>query len=172
MRPTIAVVCLALMAPLAAQTKQEFPGVSNFTRVDATVACGGAAEVAALDALKKDGFKTVINLRVASEPGANVEANQARAEELGLNYVHIPFSGGSPDPKVIDAFLATIADKANQPVFVHCASANRVGAVWLAKRVLQDNYSIEKATQEAHAIGLSNPGLEKFALQYIADHKK
>jgi hypothetical protein len=38
--------------------------------------------------------------------------------------------------------------------------------------VLQDNYSIEKATQEAKAIGLSNPGLEKFALQYIADHKK
>jgi len=160
------------MAPLAAQTKQEFPGVSNFTRVDATVACGGAAEVAALDALKKDGFKTVINLRVASEPGANVEANQARAEDLGLTYVHIPFSGGSPDPKVIDAFLATIADKANQPVFVHCASANRVGAVWLAKRVLQDNYSIEKATQEAKAIGLTNPGLEKFALQYIADHQK
>jgi uncharacterized protein (TIGR01244 family) len=172
MRSIIAIVCLALAAPLAAQTKQEFPGVSNFTRVDATVACGGAAEVAALDALKKDGFKTVINLRVASEPGANVEENQAKAKELGLNYVHIPFSGGSPDPKVIDAFLATIADKANQPVFVHCASANRVGAVWLAKRVLQDNYSIEKATQEAKAIGLTNPGLEKFALQYIADHQK
>ena len=172
MRSIIAIVCLALAAPLAAQTKQEFPGVSNFTRVDATVACGGAAEVAALDALKKDGFKTVINLRVASEPGANIEQNQAKAKELGLNYVHIPFSGGSPDPKVIDAFLATIADKSNQPVFVHCASANRVGAVWLAKRVLQDNYTIEKATTEAKAIGLSNPGLEKFALQYIADHQK
>ena len=47
-----------------------------------------------------------------------------------------------------------------------------MGSVWLVKRVLQDNYSIEKATQEAKAIGLSNPGLEKFALQYIADHKK
>ena len=172
MRSTIAIVCLALVAPLAAQTKQEFPGVTNFTRVDATIACGGAAEVAALDALKKDGFKTVINLRVATEPGANIEENQAKAHELGLNYVHIPFSGGSPDPLVIDTFLATIADKTNQPVFVHCASANRVGAVWLAKRVLQDNYSIEKATAEAKAIGLSNPGLEKFALQYIADHQK
>ncbi|MBL8136445.1 MAG: protein tyrosine phosphatase family protein [Acidobacteria bacterium] len=172
MRSTIALLCLALAAPLAAQTKQDYPGVTNFSRVDATIACGGATEVAALDALRKDGFKTVINLRVATEPGANLEENQAKAKALGLNYVHIPFSAGSPDPKVIDAFLATIADKANQPVFVHCASANRVGAVWLAKRVLQDNYSIEKATQEAKAIGLSNPGLEKFALQYIADHKK
>lgn len=172
MRSTIAVLCLALAAPLAAQTRQEYPGVSNFTRVDATVACGGAAELSTLDALKKDGFKAVINLRMASEPGANIEQNRAKAEQLGLRYIHIPFSAGSPDPKVIDTFLATIADKTNQPVFIHCASAQRVGTVWLAKRVLQDNYSIEKATQEARAIGLSNPGLEKFALQYIADNKK
>ncbi len=172
MRAATFALCVALAAPALAQTKQEYPGVTNFTRVDATVACGGATEVATLDLLKKDGFKTVINLRVASEPGANVELHQAKAKELGLNYVHIPFSGGSPDPKVIDTFLATIADKTNQPVYVHCASAQRVGTVWLAKRVLQDNYSVEKATDEAHAIGLSNPGLEKFALQYIADHKK
>ena len=172
MRLTTFALCLTLAAPLAAQTKQDFPGVTNFTRVDATVACGGAAEVAALDALKKDGFKTVINLRVATEPGANVEQNQAKAKELGLNYVHIPFSGASPDPKVIDTFLATIANTANQPVFVHCASANRVGAVWLAKRVLQDDYSIEKATPDAKAIGLSSPALEKFALAYIAAHQQ
>ena len=172
MRAATLALCLALTVPAFAQTKQDYPGVTNFTRVDATVACGGATEVATLDLLKKDGFKSVINLRMASEPGANVEQNQARAKELGLNYVHIPFSGGSPDPQVIDAFLAIIADTSNQPVYVHCASAQRVGTVWLAKRVLQDNYSIEKATNEAHAIGLSNPGLEAFALQYIADHKR
>ena len=62
-------LCLALAAPAAAQTKQDYPGVTNFTRVDATVACGGATEVATLDALKKDGFKAVINLRMANEPG-------------------------------------------------------------------------------------------------------
>ncbi|MEP7116167.1 MAG: protein tyrosine phosphatase family protein [Acidobacteriota bacterium] len=171
MRSMTVAICLTLVAPLAAQTKQDFPGVTNFSRVDATVACGGATEVAALEALKKDGFKTVINLRVASEPGANVEQSQAKATELGLNYVHIPFAAATPDPKVIDSFLATIANPANQPVFVHCASANRVGAVWLAKRVLQDGYSVEKATAEAKAIGLSSPALEKFALQYITDHK-
>ena len=172
MRLATFAICLALAVPALAQKKQDYPGVTNFTRVDATVACGGATEVATLELLKKDGFKSVINLRMASEPGVNLEQNQARAKELGLNYVHIPFSAGTPDPKVIDAFLATIADKANQPAYVHCGSAQRVGAVWLAKRVLQDNYSIEKATDEAKAIGLTNPGLEQFALQYIADHKK
>ena len=82
MRSTIALLCLALSAPLAAQTKQDYPGVTNFTRVDATVACGGATEVSTLDALKKDGFKTVINLRVATEPGVNLEENQAKAKAL------------------------------------------------------------------------------------------
>lgn len=172
MRLATFALCVALAVPALAQKKQDYPGVTNFTRVDATVACGGATEVATLDLLKKDGFKAVINLRMASEPGVNLEQNQAKAKELGLNYVHIPFSAGAPDPKVIDAFLAAIADKANQPAYVHCGSAQRVGAVWLAKRVMQDNYSIEKATDEAKAIGLTNPGLEKFALQYIADHKK
>jgi uncharacterized protein (TIGR01244 family) len=174
MRVVLSSLCLSLViaAPALAQTKGTYPGVTNFTRVDATVACGGAAEVATLDALKKDGFKAVINLRMASEPGANIEQNQTRASELGLTYIHIPFSAGKPDPTVIDQFLAAIADKSHQPVFVHCASAQRVGAVWLAKRVLQDGYSIEKATEEARAIGLSNPGLEKFALQYISDHKQ
>jgi uncharacterized protein (TIGR01244 family) len=172
MRASIVIFCLALASAAGAQTKQDYPGVTNFTRVDATVACGGATDVSTLDQLKKDGFRSVINLRVATEPGANIEQHQARARELGLRYVHIPFSAGSPDPRVFDTFLATIADKSNQPVYIHCASAQRVGSVWLAKRVLQDNYSIEKATQEARAIGLSNPGLEKFALQYIAEHKK
>jgi uncharacterized protein (TIGR01244 family) len=172
MRLATFALCVALAVPALAQKKQDYPGVTNFTRIDATVACGGATEVATLDLLKKDGFKSVINLRMASEPGVNLEQNQAKAKELGLNYVHIPFSAGTPDPKVIDVFLATIADKANQPAYVHCGSAQRVGAVWLAKRVMQDNYSIEKATDEAKAIGLTNPGLEKFALQYIADHKK
>ena len=75
-------------------------------------------------------------------------------------------------PKVVDQFLAIVANKANQPVYVHCASANRVGAVWLVKRVLQDGWPVDKATTEAKAIGLSAPGLEKFALEYIAAHKK
>jgi uncharacterized protein (TIGR01244 family) len=157
---------------LNAQQKMERPGITNFTKVDAVVACGGATETAALEGLKKDGFKAVINLRQASERGANVDENKAKANELGLKYIHIPFNTAAPESKTVDDFLATISDTSNQPVFIHCASANRVGAVWLVKRVMQDGWPVEKATQEAKLIGLSNPALEQFALKYIAEHKK
>ena len=165
-----AVVCTTIV--INAQQKMSKPGISNYTQVDAVVACGGATETSALEGLKNDGFKAVINLRQASERGANIDENRARAEALGLKYIHIPFNGGAPDNKTFDDFLGAIADKSNQPVYVHCASANRVGAVWLAKRVLQDGWTIDKATEEARLIGLSAAPLEKFALQYIAAHRR
>ena len=169
---TSAALALAIAVPALAQTKQERPGIVNYTRVDAVVACGGATETTALDGLAKDGFKAVINLRMPTEAGANIEANAAHAKSLGLNYVSIPFNGQQPDPKAVDAFLATIANKANQPVFVHCGSASRVGGMWLVKRVLQDGWTVEKATEEAKLIGLRSEPLEKFALAYIESHKK
>jgi len=173
MRFFTSLLVLSLGTVAAAQvTKQERPGIVNFSRVDAVVACGGATETAALDGLAKDGFKSVINLRQATENNANIEQNAAKAKELGLKYIHIPFNAQQPDPKVVDQFLAAIADKSNQPVYVHCGSASRVGSVWLVKRVLQDGWPVDKATEEAKAIGLRGEPLEKFALDYIASHKR
>jgi uncharacterized protein (TIGR01244 family) len=173
MRSLVPVFIVALSLTAYAQvTKQERAGIVNFSKVDAVVACGGATETSALDGLAKDGFKSVINLRMASEANANIELNAAHAKSLGLNYIHIPFNGAQPDNKAVDQFLAAIANKANQPVYVHCGSASRVGAMWLVKRVLQDDWTIEKATEEAKAIGLRSEPLEKFALAYISANKK
>jgi uncharacterized protein (TIGR01244 family) len=167
---TVAVIVAAAFA--VAQEKQTRAGITNYTKVDAVVACGGATETSALEGLKADGFKSVVNLRLATEQGANIPENEAKAKALGLNYFHLPLSGSAPDPKVVDEFLGVVSNKTNQPVYIHCGSANRVGAVWLVKRVLQDGWPVDKATTEAKAIGLSAPGLEKFALDYIATHKK
>jgi uncharacterized protein (TIGR01244 family) len=163
---------LCAVVTTSAQQKMERPGITNYTKVDAVVACGGATETSALAGLKADGFKTIINLRQPSETGANIEQNAEQAKALGLNYVNIPVNGQAPDPKAVDQFLATIANKANQPAFIHCASASRVGALWLVKRVLQDGWAIDKATEEAKLIGLRSAPLEQFALKYIEEHKK
>jgi uncharacterized protein (TIGR01244 family) len=138
--------------PASAQVKKsEMPGIRNYSRVDATVGCGGAVDPSAMSALKKEGFVSVINLRMASEPGADIDAGRAAAQAAGLKYIHLPFNVAMPDAKVVDAFLAAVADKSNQPVFVHCGSANRVGGVWMIKRALQDGWSIERAQAEGEA---------------------
>jgi len=169
----IAALGVLLAVPALAQvTKREMPGIRNYSRVDATVGCGGQVDPAAMAALKKEGYVSVINLRQAAEPGADIEAGRAAAQAAGLKYLHMPFNVAAPDSKVVDSFLAAVADKSNQPVFIHCGSANRVGGMWMIKRVLQDGWAIDRAKAEAETIGLSSAPLTAFATEYISTHQK
>jgi uncharacterized protein (TIGR01244 family) len=164
---------LAGSASASAQvTKEEVAGVTNFARVETTVACAGAVKPEALAQLKKMGFASVINLRLANEPGADVEAEAAAAKSAGVTFIHIPFSTQSPDPAVVDTFLKAVTVPANEPAFIHCASGNRAAALWFIKRVQVDGWSQERAGEEAAALGLTNPSLKQFALDYLQSHKK
>ena len=71
--------------PSLVDAQDEAPqGIRNYTRVDATVACGGATPPEALTALKQLGFTSVINFRTAQEEGAAIEASQNAASAAGL----------------------------------------------------------------------------------------
>jgi len=170
--PVVCVAALALAAAAQEPVKRDFPGVTNYTQVNATIACGGATTAAAYPALEREGFKAVVNLRLDSEPGADIPAAKRAAEAAGLRYIHIPFDPNSPSPTLVDQFLAALRDPANAPTYIHCASANRVGALWLVKRVLVDNWEVDKATAEAERIGLKSPDLKQFAVDYVAAHRK
>lgn len=170
---SILALAAAIVAAQPSQPQKEnVAGVRNYTRVDATVACGGATSVDALPELKRRGFVSVINLRTVAEPDANVEAEAEAARAAGVKYIHIPITTASPEPAQVDAFLKAVADSTNQPVYIHCGSANRVGAVWLIKRVLLDGWDVERATKEAELIGLTNPALKAFALEYVKTRGK
>ena len=163
----------AVTVPALAQVrKAELEGVRNYSKVDATVGCAGATNPSAMKALKAEVYASVINLRTATEPGADIEAGRTAAQAAGLTYFHLPFSSAMPDPKVVDGFLATVADPKNQPVFIHCGSANRVGGMWMIKRVLRDGWEIPRAQTEAEAIGLRDPKLTAFATDYIKSHPR
>jgi uncharacterized protein (TIGR01244 family) len=169
----LAAILAAVTVPAMAQVqKQEIAGIRNYSRVDATVGCGGATEPAAMAALKKEGYISVINMRLANEEGANVEAGRAAAQAAGMKYIHLPFNAAMPDAKVVDSFLSAVADKTNQPVYIHCGSANRVGSVWMIKRALQDKWPLDRALTEAKAIGLTSAQLEAFATDYIKTHQR
>jgi uncharacterized protein (TIGR01244 family) len=155
---------------LAAQARKEtLDGVRNFTVVDATVACAGATEARAMPALAARGYISAINLRRASEAGAAIDDSRAAASAAGMKFIHLPFDGSAPNPSVVDAFLQAVGDPANQPVFISCGSANRVGALWLVKRMLIDKWDRQTALEEARLIGLTSAALEKFALDYVAN---
>jgi len=153
-------------AVVGAQRETAPAGVSNYTRVDATVACAGATPIQALPEIKKSGFVSVINFRMSDEPGANVDESKATAARIGLKYIHLPHQ--TPTREIAEAFLKAVADPANQPAYIHCASANRVGAMWFIKRVKLDGWAVDRAMKEAEMIGLRAANLKQFALDYVS----
>lgn len=167
-----ALLTLLVAAPALAQVeKQDVTGIRNFSRVDATVGCGGATEPSAMADLRTQGFVSVVNLRLATEPGADIDAGRAAAEAAGMRYIHLPFDASAPTNAIVDRFLDVVSDPTNQPVYIHCGSANRVGGLWMVKRVLGDDWEIERAQTEAEAIGLRSPAILEFVTLYINAHR-
>jgi uncharacterized protein (TIGR01244 family) len=116
------------------------------------VGFGGVTPVSAMPWLKNTGFTTVINLRGAGEEGVDIGEARAAAEAAGLNYVHLAFNPMEPAPGLLEQFMSTVGDQAKQPVYIHCASATRVAALWMLVRILKDNWDMGRASEEAETI--------------------
>src|SRR5207248_1019906 len=164
---------LGAARPAPAQvTKENVPGITNFARVETTVACGGAIKPEAVAELKQRGFKSIFDLQLPSERTANIDGEAAAAKAAGINFVHVPFTPTAPDTASVETFLAEIRKAGNEPAFIHCGGGNRAAGFWLIKRVLVDKWDKDRALKEAEALGLA-PGqpMELFALDYLNTHK-
>src|SRR3982074_1268945 len=85
--PTCSAAWLAAQAQV---TKESVPGIVNFAHVETTVACAGATTPAALAEVKRMGYASVVNLRQASEAGAELDAEAAAGKGAGVDYVNLP----------------------------------------------------------------------------------
>ena len=121
--PTLALFtvigCLAAVEGSAQVVRQDVAGIRNFAKIESTVACAGAITPAAIQEIKNMGFASIINLRLATEQGADIEGHTAVAKSVGIPYYHIPFSASAPDPAAVDTFLKTITAPGVQPAFIH-----------------------------------------------------
>jgi uncharacterized protein (TIGR01244 family) len=168
----VGVACLCAGAAIAQQvSKEPVAGIRNLARLETTVACAGATSAEAVPEIKKMGFVSIINLRLADEPGAEVEKEEAAAKAAGLRYFHVPFAG-KPDPQAAEQFLNAITTKGAEPAFIHCAGGNRAASMWLIKRLAVDHWDVDKATAEATALGQSSAALREFAIEYAKTHRR
>lgn len=120
---------------------------------------------------KKGGIKTVINLRLPSEV-TEFDEKQI-VEDLGMAYYNPGFEGPEMlTDDIFDRVRSLLNNEDNKPILLHCSSANRVGAVWLAHRVLDGGLGYEDALAEAKIVGLKTPAYEQKAREYIERHKQ
>jgi len=169
-----------LRAAQQAPGKEDLPGIVNYTRIDKNLAVGGVLSLQALPELKRRGFKTVINLRKASELDANVEAEGVAVRGAGLKYINLPFSATDPYAVAsaqVEPFMKALADPSNLPVLIHSRQAHRPVGLLLIKRVLRDGWSIDKGFAAPDAQGLADgtegaAGVREFVRSYIKAHSR
>lgn len=148
-------VLLFLLAPLAllpaATRAGEIPVsvdaalIPSYRVIEPGLAVAGQPSPEALGRLKEMGFRTVVNLRTQQEGAAQ---ERPVVEAQGLRYVSVPVSPATLGLADVQAVEGVLADPAARPVLLHCASSNRVGAVWA---VIQARKG--KSLAEAEAAG-------------------
>ena len=100
--------------------KFKVSGIQNYSRIKGVAGFGGATQPTAMKELKKLGYKSVLNLRLASEKGVDIAAERSAAEAAGMKYIHLPFDAANPDSLLVENFIAAMVDKENQPVYIYC----------------------------------------------------
>jgi len=101
------------------------------------------------------GVRTVINLRAPDELLGFDEAREV--QRLGMRYVAFPVAGAQDVTPDAAARFARELDLARPdgPALIHCASANRVGAMVALEQGLIRRESIDEALCAGRAAGLT-----------------
>jgi uncharacterized protein (TIGR01244 family) len=169
----LAAACVAT-APARAQevTKDNVDGITNLHRLSTVVACSGAIKPEVVPQIKQMGFVSIINLREASENGANIEGEGEAAKAQGLRYYSIPLNAMHPDPAAADKFVEAITTSGVEPAFIHCAGGGRAATMWFIKRMVVDHWDEARAEKEATDLGMNSPVLKQFAIDYAMAHKR
>ncbi|MGA8480622.1 MAG: sulfur transferase domain-containing protein [Chthoniobacterales bacterium] len=109
------------------------------------VSVGEQPQKADLEELKKDGVTTVVNLRVVGEETPLTPAEErALAEQLGLQYHHLPISLDKLNAAQVKE-LREILENSKGQVFVHCGLGQRACSFSLAASGVSTDSIFEQA---------------------------
>ncbi len=124
----------------------------------------GQPDEAALRVFADSGYAAVIDLRTEGEDRGIDE--KAVVEGLGMNYELLPITRGDityEKAAALDGLLASY----DEPVLLHCGSANRVGAL-LALRASANGADDESAIEAGRRAGLTSVELEAIVREEFA----
>ena len=124
--------------------------IQNFLPMGPRFGSSGQPTPEQFTLVAQEGFKTVVNLALATSPGA-VPDERALVEGLGMAYVHIPVAFDGPQLSDLQQFFAAV-EQAPGKVFVHCIANKRVSAFLFLYRVLKLGHPIHDAEMALHRI--------------------
>lgn len=127
--------------------------------------------------LKKDGIKSVINLRGARDC-ASFYLERTACEKAGIELINFPVNSRQPPKREVIEKLEELFRNAPYPALMHCkAGADRVGLMSALYLIIHENKPAEEAQQQlalryGHVRQSKAGVLDKFFEEYIAFNAK
>ena len=145
--------------------------MTNMKRIDDRFTIGMASPSA--DDLRESAqadYKSAPNLRCEAEPDQPFKPAHESKEvrTLGLAYSHVPVAGNAMTEARVEQFRAAVKTLPG-PVFVHCASGKRAGALTVMHLAAENGMSGDATLKQAEAMGFAcdAPALKRFARDYV-----
>lgn len=135
-------------------------GLPNGGKVNELLFRGAQPRSEGLQALKKLGVTTIVDLR--GEDRNKLEWEREQTEALGMRFVSIPVSGWDPPSnqqvaQFLELFRQDMKDgKSKEKVFVHCRlGEDRTGVFVAAYRMAYDGWPAQQALNEMYFFGFN-----------------
>jgi protein-tyrosine phosphatase len=112
----------------------------------------GQPTITEFDWLKKEGVKSIVDLRVDGEYGETGDDSRLTGfNDLKFNYLYLPMKDGSPPTdEQAKRFLAFAANPANRPLHIHCRGGyGRTGTLVALYRFAFQSWPINEAIKES-----------------------
>ena len=147
-------------------SRQNAVGLPNFAEVTPKLYRGGQPGADGLKALKQMGVSIVIDMR-----GGHSEHEQKAAEELGMQYVSIPWHCPFPSDEPFIKFLKLVEQNPDKKIFVHCRLGDdRTGMAIASYRIAEEGWSADEAMKEMELFGFN--GIHHAICPTLAHYEK
>ena len=139
--------------------------------IDDKPSVGGQPTGSAYAKAATNGFRSVLTLR--SKPdGVDLVRERLMVEQNKMRYSNISAGAKLPRHEQVEEFLALVRDKANHPMLVNCAFAERVAPFMMIFRITEQGWSEDKAVEEAKGSGLNRDQLKKFSKVFLDRYRR
>ena len=140
--------------------------------IDDKPGAGGQPSHQAYAKAAQSGYRSVLTLRTAKD-GVDLTRERLMVEQSGLRYFNLPIAAQLPRREQIDKFLKLARDPANQPMLVNCAFAERIAPLMMMFRIVEQDWTEDRAVEEARLSGGHKAAeLKSFARNYLAGRRK
>ena len=116
----------------------------------------GQISLSDLDSFVEAGIKTIINNRPDNEEPGQLAAEDVRsaAEDLGIEYHHLPMVNGQPLPDTLVSDFKAALENSKGPVLAHCRSGMRSSFLWALGQIPTGSVTVDQAIDAAQAVGI------------------